>query len=773
MGLTARLVGVTLVLLLLIQIAVFGMVRSTIASKARAQIDAELQVSERVWRRLLEQNAERLRQAAQLLASDFGFRSAIVSADSQTIASALENHGQRIGARTTAFFDTGWNLVAHSGHGQAMDDDTLLDLSRLLGGSPSRTQLAYVQRQPFQFVVVPVRAPVQVGWVVMGFPIDQALADDMYQLLAVHLAVLGAAPAQSMGVVVSTLPADLARDLTAAPSGVSDVFLQDERYLARRVALESTQGQVDTVLLRSYADVVAPFVSLQWVLAGITLVGVVAFGLASWTATRRVTQPLRSLMDATQSLEQGRYDVEVQGAQRGDEVGRLARGFDAMRTSIAAQQAEIRHLAYWDRLTGLPNRERFRETLLQTMASGGPAGHPVAMLALNLDRFKHVNEVLGYALGDALLKAVAQRLQQQVDGYGGQVARMGGDEFAILLPHADAATAVAVGERIAKALEEPLALDQQTVDLSASIGVACWPLDAQDADTLMSRAEIAMRAAKAKTAGLLLYNPSLDSSSAQSLSLLTDLRQALECDQLRLFVQPKVNVASGRVVALEGLVRWEHPSRGLVPPMQFIPFAEQTGFIRQLTLWMFEEACRQWPALQAAAPGLRIAINLSTRDLMDQEFAARLGGLLRAHGLTPQAFCLEITESAIMDDPQRAEATLNRLAAMGFKLSIDDFGTGYSSLAYLKRLPVNELKIDKSFVMGMANDSNDAKIVRSTVDLAHNLGLTVVAEGVEDQAILGALRDLQCDEAQGYFISRPMPAQAFAQWCETWRAPEN
>lgn len=279
-----------------------------------------------------------------------------------------------------------------------------------------------------------------------------------------------------------------------------------------------------------------------------------------------------------------------------------------------------------------------------------------------------------------------------------------------------------------------------------------------------------MYAAKTKTAGVLRYSPVLDSSSTQTLSLLSDLRQALQQGQLRLFLQPKVDVATRQVVAAEALVRWQHPQRGLVPPLQFIPFAEQTGFVRQLTLWMFEEAARQWATLQSAQGPLRIAINLSTRDLLDPYFADRLAGLMREHGVQADAFCLEITESAIMDDPQRAEATLNLLAEQGFKLSIDDFGTGYSSLAYLKRLPVNELKIDKSFVMGMEQDDNDAKIVRSTVDLAHNLGLRVVAEGVENEAILNLLNALGCDEAQGYFVSKPMPAHDFKGWRARWNA---
>ncbi|MEO6625467.1 MAG: bifunctional diguanylate cyclase/phosphodiesterase, partial [Burkholderiaceae bacterium] len=439
------------------------------------------------------------------------------------------------------------------------------------------------------------------------------------------------------------------------------------------------------------------------------------------------------------------------------------------------QQAEIRKLAYWDRLTGLPNRARFREALQRAIDSQGAVSEmgrgSVAVVMLDIDRFKHVNDALGYAFGDQLLMAVAQRLTRQDLRDGDMVARLGGDEFAILLTDSSAANAMAVARRIAKSFEVPMAFDDQTVDMSAGIGVACWPDHAEDADSLLSRAEVAMYAAKSLQEVALLYDAAQDSSSTQTLSLLSELRHAVLHGELRLFLQPKLTLADSAVVAAEALVRWQHPQRGLVPPLDFIPFAEQTGFVRQLTLWMFEEASRVIGVLRdGGVDKLRIAINLSTRDLLDLDFPGRLEAILTRNNMSADAFCLEITESAIMNDPQRAQNTLVRLSQMGFKLSIDDFGTGYSSLAYLKRLPVDELKIDKSFVMNMEKDEDDAKIVRSTIDLAHNLGLTVVAEGVENQLIWDKLRELHCDEAQGYFMGRPMPANQFGDWSVRWHA---
>jgi diguanylate cyclase (GGDEF)-like protein len=773
-GLSSRIVALSLLLLLLVQAAVFSVVRIGIDQSARGQVGQELAVGERVWRRLLDQNAQKLSQGAAVLATDFGFRSAVNSGDTETIRSALQNNGERIGATITALLDTSLTLQAV---GEGEDPVALAPMLRELVGPLSRqeqgSQIALVGGYPYQFVMVPMKAPVLVGWVLMGFPVNERLAADMRALSDMHLALISQTPGGASRVVISTLTPEALKTLQAMPGDIAELPVGEDRLIARNVKLDSgMNGSVRTVLLRSLNDVVAPFRQAQVALAWITAMGVVLFGIGSVFAARRVTTPLRALVGATHRLGLGQYDIPMEHTDRHDEIGGLAKAFDAMRINIGAQQAEIRRLAYWDRLTGLPNRARFREAVQREIDSQGAVSElgkgNLAVVMLDIDRFKHVNDVLGYSYGDQLLVAVARRLTEQNLRTDDMVARLGGDEFAVLLANSDAANAMAVAQRIAKAFELPLAFDDQTVDLSASIGIACCPLHAEDADTLLSRAEVAMYAAKSKTTVLQLYDPALDSSSTQTLSLLSELRHAVDHGELRLFLQPKLALSSGTVVAAEALVRWQHPQRGLVPPLEFIPFAEQTGFVRQLTLWMFEEASRLWASLQTGAMPVRIAINLSTRDLLDLEFPARLDAILARHQLEAGAFCLEITESAIMDDPQRAESTLNRLAERGFKLSIDDFGTGYSSLAYLKRLPVDELKIDKSFVMNMEKDEDDAKIVRSTIDLAHNLGLSVVAEGVENQLIWDKLRELHCDEAQGYFMSKPLPAAEFAAWCTRW-----
>ena len=771
--LSSRIVALFLGLLLVVQLAGFAIVRWSIDDNARLMLSQDLAVGERIWARLLAQRAQKLTLGASVLATDYGFRDAAGSGDVSTLGSALDNHGARIGATITA-------MLAPDLTPRALGDTTApAALVALLPHLRQLTQkgsvLALIGGQPYQVVVVPMKAPVLVGYVVMGFALDHALVEDMRAVSGLHAAVLARDSSGAERLVLSTLPAALSRDMLAtARSDAMD--LAGRPHVLRNIA-HGARGEMHTVLLRSVDDAVAPYAQLQTTLAVLTLAGLLMAGAASVVTARRVTTPLQSLVRASERFARGDYTQQLQHTEREDEIGELARSFDRMRTSIAAHEAEIRQLAYWDPLTQLPNRAQFRDAVRLAIedASRQPGGgRPVAVVMLDLDRFKHVNDVLGYAFGDRLLKGVAERLAghaKQSLRQGDVVARLSGDEFALLLPGSDAQDALLVAERVAEIFQHPLILDDHTVDLAAGFGVACWPTHAGDADTLISRAEVAMYTAKRKTSAALIYDPAIDAGSALTLSLLSELRRALENEELRLFLQPKIALSgprSGDMVGAEALVRWQHPTRGMVPPMQFIPFAEQTGFVRQLTLWMLEATAQQWPMLRSLGI-TRVSVNLSTRDLLDQELPAKLDRILQRHGMPACALCLEITESAIMDEPQRAEATLNTLSSSGFKLSIDDFGTGYSSLAYLKRLPVDELKIDKSFVMAMESDEDDAKIVRSTIDLAHNLGLTVVAEGVETAAVLARLAQLDCDEAQGYHMARPMPAAEMPAFAQRWR----
>ena len=479
--------------------------------------------------------------------------------------------------------------------------------------------------------------------------------------------------------------------------------------------------------------------------------------------TRSVASPLAQAARMARDIAGGEMHGPLPPAGR-DEVGSLVRALDHMRGSLAEREVRIAELAFRDSLTGLANRTLFTERLAQAVSSAQRTGHPLSVLLLDLDRFKNVNDVLGHDVGDQLLVQVAARLAGEFARGSDTVARLGGDEFAVLLPTQGSDQAQAVTRDVLKALEAPLALNGQTVDLSGSIGIASFPEDAIDAPALMARADIAMYVAKQGRTGYACFAPEMERSAEHGLGLLSELRRALDEDQLALVFQPKVVLHDGRCEAAESLLRWRHPQRGIVSPDQFIPFAEHTGFIRSITAWVIRHALRHLAQWQAQGLTVSLSVNVSTRDLTQQDLPALVREQLQRSGVAPQRLCLEVTEGAIMEDPARALSALQSLHAMGVRLSIDDFGTGYSSLAYLKKLPMDELKIDRSFVTHLDRDEDDATIVRSTIDLAHNMGLRVVAEGVESDAVLQHLLGLGCDEAQDYLFSRPLPADEFVLW---------
>ncbi|CAN5361385.1 cyclic Di-GMP phosphodiesterase RmdB [soil metagenome] len=420
--------------------------------------------------------------------------------------------------------------------------------------------------------------------------------------------------------------------------------------------------------------------------------------------------------------------------------------------------------ALHDPLTGLGNRAAVHAWLDQAVDEARDASRAVAVLIVDLDRFKDVNDTLGHHIGDLLLMRVAERLRA-VAGDGAAVGRLGGDEFAIVPGgHADRAAAEQAAGRVVGALEEPVVIQGFSLACAASIGVAVHPRHGRDANTLLQRAEIAMSLAKEHRSRWEVYSPQRDRHSRRRLTLVAHLGQAIESGQLRVHYQPQADVASGRVVGVETLLRWQHPQLGLVLPDEFIPLAERTTLVRALTRHVLDRALSQCARWRDAGVRVRVAVNVSAQNLYDVRFPDTVTRLLRDRGLEPSALELEITESTVMAEPRRAMGVLTVLDDMGVSLAIDDFGTGYSSLAYLKQLPVRALKIDKSFVTGLAADEDDAVIVQSTIDLARNLGLSVCAEGVESVAVWERLAELGCDVAQGFLIARPMPAEEFPRW---------
>lgn len=435
----------------------------------------------------------------------------------------------------------------------------------------------------------------------------------------------------------------------------------------------------------------------------------------------------------------------------------------------AAEQArdraeeQLRHQALYDGLTGLPNRTLFHDRVEHALAAARRENEEVAVLMLDLDRFKEINDTLGHAAGDEVLREVARRLSKVTRG-GDSIARLGGDEFGVLLPNTPETDAAMVVSRVSSCLEESIVVHDLPLNIDVSVGLAAFPKDGGDADLLMQHADVAMYVAKTANGGFARYESSADPHKPDRLSLIGELRGALERGELVLHYQPQLTLSTGNIMAVEALLRWQHPQRGLIPPDEFIPLVQETGLIKPLTHYVLDLALRQCRSWMDHGRPMRVAVNLAMRNLIDADLPSDVADLLRLNGVPVDLLELEITESAVIADPLRTKAVLARLAKMRVRLSVDDFGTGYSSLTYLTRLPIDEIKIDRSFVTDMSSSPDNEVVVRSTIDLARNLGKQVVAEGVETADVLQRLEELGCHLAQGYYVSRPLPIEELDVW---------
>jgi diguanylate cyclase (GGDEF)-like protein len=474
---------------------------------------------------------------------------------------------------------------------------------------------------------------------------------------------------------------------------------------------------------------------------------------------------------AVQLMKSGAQDYVLKGHVKRllPAVERELKEAEMRRAHLRAEE-RIRRLAYYDAVTELPNRTHFLEKLAARLDPQRAKPEPVAVLAAQLISYDEINTTLGYSIGDALLQRAGERLRQLLPA-GNTVSTPGTARFAAILAPGDGDLAHAVAESIQREFARPFDIAGFRLTPGIRVGAAQFPDHGDDAQLLLRRAEMALVLARRNPSGFAAYSPETDPSSPERLALATELREALATRSLRLHYQPKINLVTGRPEGAEALTRWTHPEKGIISPNQFIPIAERAGLINPLTHWMLEAAVEQ-QQLWLADGGLGmipVAINLSVRNLLDRSLIGRFQGLLRDRQLLARAIEVEITESALMEDPDHSLRTLEQLRELGVRIYIDDFGTGYSSLSYLKRLPIDAVKIDQSFIKDMTRNPDSASIVSSTIDLAHNLGLRVVAEGVEDRATLEQLTSLACDSAQGYFVSHPMAAGNLSRWYKDFR----
>jgi len=771
-SLGARIVLFFVALLVLVQgLGAFLVIQAN-SQIARQTIDQELEQGERVFKQLLAQNQARLEQGAGILSADFAFRQSIASNEIGTILSVLRNHGARVGANVTTLASLE-NVV----RADTLDPERVgkpfayPDLIRIASIEGKASSVVIREGKLYQLVVVPVLAPEPIAWVGLAFEVDDRVAKDLNQLTGLEVSFASWTPASAWRLHASTLPAPLRDGLLSAFAGdevlsakVHEIELGGEEYETRVTPLESrSDKRIVAILQKPLLIGLAPFARISASFFWLTLAGLMILVGGSLIIARSITRPVHRLAEAANSVQQGDYTRHVEVEHR-DEIGQLAVSFNHMMDGIVSREKEILRLAYEDGLTGLPNRAMFNEQLGQAVRIAKRGESPIAVLLFDMDRFKAINDTLGHPVGDQALREVGLRVRSALRD-SDVIARLGGDEFAVLLATGNADNAKVVAEKIHKALEEPFVIEGQSMDMTASIGISRFPGHGDDANALLRAADVAMYEAKRTKSRYSIYDPSHDVRRQEFLTLLGELRRAVDAGELILHYQPKMNLVEGRVTSVEALVRWRHPTRGFVEPSDFIPFAEQTGYISAITRWVLGRAIEQCGVWERTGLRIRMCVNISARDLQGgDELVSQVSAALAAAELPAGMLCLEITESALMEDPLSAQSTLRKLRELGIATSIDDYGTGYSSLAYIKQLAVNELKIDRAFVSGMEADRKNAAIVRSTIELGHNLGLTVVAEGVETEHELAELRRFGCDEAQGFFFARPMAAPALERW---------
>ena len=480
--------------------------------------------------------------------------------------------------------------------------------------------------------------------------------------------------------------------------------------------------------------------------------------------TDELAQTVRAFNDMSRKLKTY-YDERRRAEEAVSNLNAdLERRVQARTEELAKAYEKIEHQALHDALTKLPNRTLFQDRLQQTILTGEREKRVFALVMMDLNRFKEINDSMGHHAGDLVLQETAVRLREGLR-QSDTIARLGGDEYALLLPTIrDTTAAIRTLDKIGQLFEKPMVIDKQTIYISPSLGLALFPKDGQDVDTLLRRADTAMYDAKRRKTGYAIYTADLDQGAVDRMGLQNELRTAIPGGELVLHYQPKIDLTTDRISGVEALVRWQHPRRGLLFPDDFIPLSEQTGLIRPLTAWVVNEALRQQSEWQRQGLDLPVSVNISITNLQDPLFPDVLANIIKEHGNDPRKLELEITETGIMVEPPRAISAIKRISELGVQIIIDDFGTGYSSMAYLKRLPIAKIKVDKSFVKDMLENKNDAVIVRTIIGLGHNLGLSVVAEGVESSEIWSQLKLLGCDSAQGYCMSRPIPADQIPDW---------
>lgn len=768
-----KLTLIYLALFLGAQVFIVSVIYTQTQSAIRQDVVEQLSASARVFQRIISERVEILRTSSGVLAQDFAFREAIATDDLSTTRSALKNFSARLGTDIAMIMDLDGKSVASVSNLLLADENTFVPSNLRQDATKDRPSASLVENNGhlIQMVVVPIYAPVKIAYLVLGIEIDLDTAIEIMQLSPIDLDIafmyrlnndvwnLAVATAND-----SQIRLMLSKDQNIGRTPGQSVGKNEDEYLIWRETLNvaDSNSEIAALLYYSVDTALETFRGIATLLFYIAFGGVLVLSLGSFFVARGITKPLKQLVTISQKIADGNYNEKVNITTTDSEIKDLAISFDRMVSAVKDREQHIVHQASHDPSTGLLNRLGFDRVFTPELKKKGS----FSVIAARVTDSSDFQKILDFERLNELMKAVGGRI---ADVTGGDVARLANDIFYVVIkegktPDIDAIIMQLLGEFLS-----PFMIKGLTIDVAMRYGVVLIPEHGTDASDLMRKAAIAMDEARNTSTSYAIYNDTLDSTGAHSLSLMSDMRKALRDGIIRFAYQPKVNIKTGKVQAVEALIRWTCSRRGFVAPDDFIGLAEKTGDIALITEWAIKQATSQYAKWYSEGLDIKIAVNLSASDLLNPDLPSMIKESLAHHSMNADRLILEVTENALMRDISRAVKTLEILNAMGIILSIDDYGTGYSSLSYLKGLPVHELKIDMSFIRKLASSNDDVILVQSTIDLGHNLGLSVTAEGVEDEKSVHLLRELECDTLQGYFIQKPVPPTQIPLFVRTYK----
>lgn len=768
---TRILLNFLLMLSVVVIVTLYTVQRATY-THSTGQLDSYTQTSAVVVQDKIQNRSNTLSETLNAIRKNFSFKQAVATSknDTASLSAALINFQNRARADIAWVQDKNGNTITSNPEKPVQELN--IDASQFVSEDITWIKLGeifyLVRSTPIKFVESSRKID---GWVLMGISATSLFNERLASLTDLEIALMffGAKNTVIATTHEDTVVSELLNQKLTIEPGLHFMSGNLSNWIYATSELGTWQGMPIELVLSTVEDkAYLSYNSLLGQLIFILVIAAVMALVAAMLLSNGITRPVTKLVEVADKIRQGSY-VEKFPSAKTYEVESLSSAISSMQEGIKEREAEIQHLAYYDSLTSLPNRNQFKNHLSELIAEDPES--EIAIIMMDLDRFKEINDTVGHESGDQLLIEIANRLK----GFAYQgvfLAHTGGDEFAIVIDHTDGQKPEAIADNFASLFDRPYTVEKLSLDVDVSMGIAFYPQDAKDTDGLLQCADIALYSCKDKHYPYAVYKPELNKHSVQRLSLMSELRGALAEGQLQLYYQPKLAINERKITTVECLIRWIHPVHGFIPPDDFIPLAEQTGAIRDVTHWGLTTAFKQYKEWQEMGFDVGVAVNISAIDLVDMKLPTFVAELMSEYDADTSMLTLEVTESAVMSDPESALKALNTLRRMGITLSIDDFGTGYSSMAQLKKMPVDELKIDKAFVLDLAKNKDDQIMVKTFMSLAQNLGLNTVAEGVEDCEALKFLEEVGCTKAQGFYLSRPLPADKFNEWMKNYK-PED